>query len=70
MIVTGGRRHVVSVEALAFLERTLRTLGAKEIHTAGSDGVAAQVEAGGATARYRRAARHSEVDARRSSECG
>ncbi len=45
VIVTGGRRHVASVEALAFLERTLRTLGAKEIHTAGSDGVAAQVEA-------------------------
>ena len=46
VIVTGGRHHVVSVEDLAFLERTLRTLGAKEIHTAGSDGVAAQVEAG------------------------
>ncbi len=45
VIFTGGRHHVVSVKALAFLERTLRTLGAKEIHTAGSDGVAAQVEA-------------------------
>ncbi len=45
VIVTGGRHHVVSVEDLAFLERTMRALGAKEIHTDGSDGVAAQVEA-------------------------
>jgi hypothetical protein len=45
VIVTGGRHHVVSVEDLAFLERTMRALGAKEIHTDGSDGVAEQVEA-------------------------
>ena len=49
VIVTGGRHHVVSVEDLAFLERILRALGAKEIHTAGSDGVAAQVKAGART---------------------
>ena len=45
VIVTGGRHHVVSVEDLAFLDRTMRALGAKEIHTDGSDGVSAQVEA-------------------------
>ena len=45
VIVTGGRHHVVSVEDLAFLDRTMRALGAKEIHTDGGDGVAAQVEA-------------------------
>jgi hypothetical protein len=45
VIVTGGRHHVVSVADLTFLDRTLRALGAKEILTDGSDGVAAQVEA-------------------------
>jgi hypothetical protein len=45
VIVTGGRHHVVSAEDLVFLERTARALGASAIHTDGTEGVAAQVEA-------------------------
>ncbi|MEO5959723.1 MAG: hypothetical protein ABIZ49_04185 [Opitutaceae bacterium] len=44
VIVTGGRHHVLSVEDFVLIERTMRAVGAKEIHTDGSDGVAAQVE--------------------------
>ena len=45
VIVTGGRHCVVSANDFAFLERTMRKIGATQIHTDGSDGVAAQVEA-------------------------
>lgn len=45
LIVTGGRHHVVSAEDLAFLDRTVRELGVTAIHTDGTEGVAAQVEA-------------------------
>ena len=45
VIVTGGRNHVLSVDDFALIERTMRAVGAKEIHTDGSDGVAAQIEA-------------------------
>ena len=45
VIVAGGRHYALTLEDLAFLERTMRALGAKEIHTDGTEGVAAQVEA-------------------------
>jgi hypothetical protein len=45
IIVTGGRHHVVSAEDLAFLDRTVQALGVSAIHTDGTEGVAAQVEA-------------------------
>ena len=45
VIATGGRHHVLSADDFALIERTMRAVGAKEIHTDGSDGVAAQVEA-------------------------
>lgn len=45
VIVAGGRHHVLSAEDFALIERTMRAVSAKEIHTDGSDGVAAQVEA-------------------------
>jgi len=45
VIVSGGRHHVVSAEDLAFLDRTIKALGVTEIHTDGTEGVAAQVEA-------------------------
>ncbi len=45
VIVTGGRHYAVSVADFAFLERTMRKIGVKQIHTDGRDGVAAQVEA-------------------------
>lgn len=45
VIVTGGRDYVLTPADFAFLGRTLRTLGAKEIHTDGTEGVAAQAEA-------------------------
>jgi len=45
VIVTGGRHYVVSAGDFAFLEQTMRKIGAKQIHTDGSDGVAAQLEA-------------------------
>jgi hypothetical protein len=44
VIVTGGRHHVLSADDLLLIERTMRAVGATEIHTDGSDGVAAQVE--------------------------
>ena len=44
VIVAGGRDHVLGVEDFEFLERTMRAVGAVEIHTDGADGVAAQVE--------------------------
>ena len=45
VIVTGGRHHVLSADDFALIERTMRAVGAKEIHTDGSAGVASQVEA-------------------------
>ncbi|MEY4940631.1 MAG: YspA, cpYpsA-related family [Verrucomicrobiota bacterium] len=45
VIVTGGRHHLLSVDDFALIERTMRAVRAKEIHTDGSNGVAAQVEA-------------------------
>lgn len=45
VIVTGGRNHVLSAGDFVFIERTMRAVGAKEIYTDGSVGVAAKVEA-------------------------
>lgn len=45
VIVSGGRHYVLSVDDFALIERTMCAVGAKVIHTDGSDGVAAQVEA-------------------------
>jgi hypothetical protein len=45
VIVTGGRDYVLTPADFTFLLRTLRTLGAKEVYTDGTEGVAAQVEA-------------------------
>ncbi len=45
IIVSGGRHYVMSADDFALIERTMRAVGAKEIHTDGSVGVAAQVEA-------------------------
>lgn len=45
VIVSGGRHHHLSREDFALIEQTMRAVGAKEIHTDGSSGVAAQVEA-------------------------
>ena len=62
VIVTGGRRYS-DVDDFAFLERTMRALGAKEIHTDGTDGVAARVEAQRSCTVCQW--RHGELDARR-----
>jgi len=45
VIVAGGWHHVMRVQDWAFLERTVRAVGAKEIHTDGSGGVATQKDA-------------------------
>ena len=45
VIVAGGRHYALTLEDFAFLERTMRALGVKEIHTDGTKGVAAQVAA-------------------------